>query len=244
MYKVARQSDRPGKGGYWTLHPESFGMFDNGCFLRRQRRFRCPRKEALRNAVKQRATSAPAGRGVGATATGPTTPRVAAVDRPKSLDCCRQASLTVGGGCGISGPPSRSTLATAASRSCDTGPPSMSAAHCACACAVLDHVTGSGYCRRGQQRRSAFSISRIIADNAATTFFPAPTDFRPAERARRATAGGTCEHKMALARRPWQYDHGVIQQLTTSDSHGLGYRHDVISGLTVRNFNAEHGVIF
>jgi len=53
VYEVARSSDRPGKGSYWTLHPESSGMFDNGCFLRRQRRFRCPRKEALRHAARQ-----------------------------------------------------------------------------------------------------------------------------------------------------------------------------------------------
>jgi hypothetical protein len=37
--KVARSADRPGKGSFWTLHPDCGNMFENGCFLRRQRRF-------------------------------------------------------------------------------------------------------------------------------------------------------------------------------------------------------------
>lgn len=49
--KLPRAADRPGKGSYWTLHPESLTMFDNGCFLRRQRRFKCPHKEATRRAA-------------------------------------------------------------------------------------------------------------------------------------------------------------------------------------------------
>ncbi|KAF0990650.1 hypothetical protein HZS_197 [Henneguya salminicola] len=38
--KVARSQDRPGKGNYWALHPDANNMFDNGCYLRRQKRFR------------------------------------------------------------------------------------------------------------------------------------------------------------------------------------------------------------
>ena len=38
--KVPRSADRPGKGSYWTLHPESGNMFENGCYLRRQKRFK------------------------------------------------------------------------------------------------------------------------------------------------------------------------------------------------------------
>ena len=38
--KVARSAERPGKGSYWTLHPESGNMFENGCYLRRQKRFK------------------------------------------------------------------------------------------------------------------------------------------------------------------------------------------------------------
>ncbi|KFQ67548.1 Hepatocyte nuclear factor 3-alpha, partial [Struthio camelus australis] len=36
--KVARSPDKPGKGSYWTLHPDSGNMFENGCYLRRQKR--------------------------------------------------------------------------------------------------------------------------------------------------------------------------------------------------------------
>lgn len=39
--KVPRSPEKPGKGSYWTLHPESGNMFENGCYLRRQKRFRC-----------------------------------------------------------------------------------------------------------------------------------------------------------------------------------------------------------
>ena len=50
--KVPRSADRPGKGSYWTLHPDSGNMFENGCYLRRQKRFKCPRKQANRRAQK------------------------------------------------------------------------------------------------------------------------------------------------------------------------------------------------
>ncbi|KAJ8045559.1 Hepatocyte nuclear factor 3-beta [Holothuria leucospilota] len=46
--KVPRTPDRPGKGSFWTLHPEAGNMFENGCYLRRQKRFKCPKKEAQR----------------------------------------------------------------------------------------------------------------------------------------------------------------------------------------------------
>lgn len=38
--KIARDDKKPGKGSYWTLHPDSLNMFDNGSFLRRRRRFK------------------------------------------------------------------------------------------------------------------------------------------------------------------------------------------------------------
>ncbi|CAF0840552.1 unnamed protein product [Brachionus calyciflorus] len=46
--KVPRSPDRPGKGSYWTLHPESGNMFENGCYLRRQKRFKCIKKDGIR----------------------------------------------------------------------------------------------------------------------------------------------------------------------------------------------------
>ncbi|CAG0913260.1 unnamed protein product [Notodromas monacha] len=50
--KVPRTPDKPGKGSFWTLHPDSGNMFENGCFLRRQKRFKCEKKEAHRQATK------------------------------------------------------------------------------------------------------------------------------------------------------------------------------------------------
>jgi len=47
--KVPRSPDRPGKGSYWTLHPESGNMFENGCYLRRQKRFKCGKKDGMRS---------------------------------------------------------------------------------------------------------------------------------------------------------------------------------------------------
>lgn len=48
--KVPRTPDRPGKGSYWALHPDSGNMFENGCYLRRQKRFKCLKKEMIRSA--------------------------------------------------------------------------------------------------------------------------------------------------------------------------------------------------
>jgi len=48
--KVPRTPDRPGKGSFWSLHPDSGNMFENGCYLRRQKRFKDDKKEAIRQA--------------------------------------------------------------------------------------------------------------------------------------------------------------------------------------------------
>ena len=50
--KVPRTPDRPGKGSFWTLHPDAGNMFENGCYLRRQKRFKCPKRETLRKEQK------------------------------------------------------------------------------------------------------------------------------------------------------------------------------------------------
>ncbi|XP_060947955.1 forkhead box protein A2-like [Limanda limanda] len=42
--KVPRAPERPGKGSYWSLHPDSGNMFENGCYLRRQKRFKTGRR--------------------------------------------------------------------------------------------------------------------------------------------------------------------------------------------------------
>lgn len=50
--KVARTPDKPGKGSFWMMHPDANNMFENGCFLRRQKRFKCTQKEAVRQRDK------------------------------------------------------------------------------------------------------------------------------------------------------------------------------------------------
>lgn len=50
--KVPRTPDKPGKGSFWTLHPDSGNMFENGCYLRRQKRFKDDKKEAARQSHK------------------------------------------------------------------------------------------------------------------------------------------------------------------------------------------------
>ncbi|KAF7991851.1 hypothetical protein HCN44_010652 [Aphidius gifuensis] len=50
--KVPRTPDKPGKGSFWTLHPESGNMFENGCYLRRQKRFKDEKKEHARQTTK------------------------------------------------------------------------------------------------------------------------------------------------------------------------------------------------
>lgn len=59
--KVARTPDKPGKGSFWTLHPDSTNMFENGCYLRRQKRFKCSKKEEQRQTQKcqKRESSSP-----------------------------------------------------------------------------------------------------------------------------------------------------------------------------------------
>ena len=55
--KVPRSPEKPGKGSFWTLHPDAHNMFENGCYLRRQKRFKCQKKEQLRQAQKQAAVT-------------------------------------------------------------------------------------------------------------------------------------------------------------------------------------------
>lgn len=45
--KVPRTPDKPGKGSFWALHPDSGNMFENGCYLRRQKRFKCDKKDQV-----------------------------------------------------------------------------------------------------------------------------------------------------------------------------------------------------
>ena len=56
--KVPRTPDKPGKGSFWTLHPESGNMFENGCYLRRQKRFKCDRKDGRHSQKSSSSVSA------------------------------------------------------------------------------------------------------------------------------------------------------------------------------------------
>ena len=50
--KVSRTPDKPGKGSYWSLHPNSGNMFENGCYLRRQKRFKIGPKKSNKGGDK------------------------------------------------------------------------------------------------------------------------------------------------------------------------------------------------
>ncbi|VIO99038.1 Uncharacterized protein BM_BM3905 [Brugia malayi] len=51
--KVPRTPDKPGKGSFWTLHEDCGNMFENGCYLRRQKRFKIndgkPKNKKIKN---------------------------------------------------------------------------------------------------------------------------------------------------------------------------------------------------
>ncbi|CAF0774916.1 unnamed protein product [Rotaria sp. Silwood1] len=53
--KVPRSTDRPGKGSFWALHPDSGNMFENGCYLRRQKRFKI--KDKIKDPNKSKITN-------------------------------------------------------------------------------------------------------------------------------------------------------------------------------------------
>lgn len=57
--KVARSPDKPGKGSYWALHPNSGNMFENGCYLRRQKRFKIEDKTKKPNSKTSSAQDQP-----------------------------------------------------------------------------------------------------------------------------------------------------------------------------------------
>lgn len=48
-----RSPDKPGKGSFWTLHEHCGNMFENGCYLRRQKRFKVKEREPSRKKRNQ-----------------------------------------------------------------------------------------------------------------------------------------------------------------------------------------------
>lgn len=55
--KIPRRSDRPGKGSYWALHPNSADMFENGSLLRRRKRFKLMSQRAAQQAANGKSAS-------------------------------------------------------------------------------------------------------------------------------------------------------------------------------------------
>ncbi|XP_049643252.1 hepatocyte nuclear factor 3-gamma [Suncus etruscus] len=89
--KVARSPDKPGKGSYWALHPSSGNMFENGCYLRRQKRFKLEEKAKKGTAA---ARNDAAGATAVVTVTSPPQPPAPEPDTPATtgeevgaLDC-------------------------------------------------------------------------------------------------------------------------------------------------------------
>ncbi|GAB6033592.1 hypothetical protein CHUAL_013597 [Chamberlinius hualienensis] len=69
--KLPRDDKKPGKGSFWTLDPDSIGMFDNGSFLRRRRRFK--KKDALKEKEEALKKQSPGANGSDPTASTSTT---------------------------------------------------------------------------------------------------------------------------------------------------------------------------
>lgn len=59
--KIPREPGNPGKGNYWTLDPASEGMFDNGSFLRRRKRYKRQQNELAMCLDAYRCAAAAAG---------------------------------------------------------------------------------------------------------------------------------------------------------------------------------------
>ncbi|XP_069499167.1 forkhead box protein A4-like [Ambystoma mexicanum] len=57
--KVPRSPEKPGKGSYWALHPDSGNMFENGCYLRRQKRFKCDRRSGSKRVQDENGSHQP-----------------------------------------------------------------------------------------------------------------------------------------------------------------------------------------
>ncbi|XP_050059349.1 protein lin-31-like [Aphis gossypii] len=85
--KIPRRPNQPGKGAYWTLHPDALDMFENGSFLRRRKRFKLPAADrALLEATFGRpSSSSTAGAGDFDTDSPPLRPLPIGFQRPPAL---------------------------------------------------------------------------------------------------------------------------------------------------------------
>lgn len=57
-FKRFRTPEKPGKGSFWTLHAMCGDMFENGCFLRRQKRFKLAEKDKESNGKSRKSNKA------------------------------------------------------------------------------------------------------------------------------------------------------------------------------------------
>ncbi|XP_049914142.1 hepatocyte nuclear factor 3-beta-like [Epinephelus moara] len=80
--KVPRLPDKPGKGSFWALHPDSGNMFENGCYLRRQKRFKCGKQPGKGD--KEAGKSGPEGGSVTTSSTGSDSPHSSSSSPPSS----------------------------------------------------------------------------------------------------------------------------------------------------------------
>lgn len=85
--KVSRSPDKPGKGSYWALHPDSGNMFENGCYLRRQKRFKCENRKLSSSKGDGRKDQS----GSGSPSSDNTNSKTGHVD-PNTLSTCNQSS--------------------------------------------------------------------------------------------------------------------------------------------------------
>ncbi|XP_066573950.1 hepatocyte nuclear factor 3-beta [Amia ocellicauda] len=84
--RVPRCPEMPGKGSYWALHPDSGNMFENGCYMRRQKRFRCRKPDRKAGKDESDATPAAAASSSSSSSSSSSTVATAALSRQSSQE--------------------------------------------------------------------------------------------------------------------------------------------------------------
>ncbi|XP_039905750.1 hepatocyte nuclear factor 3-alpha [Simochromis diagramma] len=98
--KVSRSPDKPGKGSYWTLHPDSGNMFENGCYLRRQKRFKCEKKMSTKSDGRKEQVGSSGGGAASPTGDALKTPGLLDSSLPSSSQAASPPGLDLRGGVG------------------------------------------------------------------------------------------------------------------------------------------------
>ncbi|XP_060630055.2 hepatocyte nuclear factor 3-beta [Anolis sagrei] len=92
--KVPRSPDKPGKGSFWTLHPDSGNMFENGCYLRRQKRFKCDKPPGPKQQQQQGQSGSPAASSSSSGGSGKKPPAQSAPQEPNGTPESPHASVS------------------------------------------------------------------------------------------------------------------------------------------------------